>query len=74
LNTRPQFRLERMIAEMQDLPISSDEPTILLESLWEALFPGEGHHLSSLAGYKEDSDQNLGNEIFAPDGGWPDRG
>jgi hypothetical protein len=60
-----------MIAAMQDVPLSSEDPYPMLEALWEAVFPGEDYRLADTSEYVENNDDATGNEIFAPDGGWP---
>jgi hypothetical protein len=70
LNTRSD-QVGDMIAALQDVPLSADDPYTALEALWEALFPAEDYRCADLRANVEDNDSATGNEIFAPEGGWP---
>lgn len=69
LNTRSDQVCD-MIAALQDVPLSADDPYPALEALWEALFPDEDYKCADLREDVEDNDSATGNEIYAPEGGW----
>ena len=69
LNTRSD-KVGDMIGELQDIPLSSDDPYPALEALWEALFPAEDYMCADLSDNVEENDDATGNEIYVPEGGW----
>ena len=70
LNARPPA-LVHMTDDLQDMPLAGvDDPYLMLEALWEVLYPGEHWRLDDLSGYVEQNDSATGNEIYAPDDGW----
>ena len=48
---------------------AADDPFPALESLWDALFPGEDYKSADVKEDLETNDSASGNEIFAPEGG-----
>jgi hypothetical protein len=71
LNTRSEH-VGNMIAALQDIPLSADDPYPALAAIWEALFPGEDYKGADLTENLEINDSATGNEIAAPEGGWPE--
>jgi hypothetical protein len=60
-----------MFAEMQDVPFGGDDAHSVLQALWQALFPGQDYRIDDLGAYLEENNDATGNEIYAPEAGWP---
>lgn len=73
LRTRP-AAVRKMVDNLQDSPVGGiDDPYPMMEALWEVAFPDERYATGDLAAYIEDHNRATGNEIYAPESGWPER-